>query len=481
MYRSQLFANEVMLMPYYIASLNIEHAYHERTGKYDPFEGLCFTDTLDLAEAPQMLFFSEKNSERVTREREAQITVIIGNPPYNMGQLNENDNNKNRRYDEIDRRIRNTYAKDSQATLKNKLSDAYVKFFRWATDRLAGNDGIVCFVSNNSFVDQYAFDGMRKHLMADFTRIDHIDLHGNVRKNPKLSGTIHNVFGIQVGVGITIAVRCTGEKRLRYHRVPEDWRKEKKLAWLSEGKVTWTTLTPDSDGTWLPSENAAQFGELMPIGDIFDLQTLGAASNRDEWVYDFDPASLTEKVKRLIKNYNSEVARLLDEDTPPKDIDAFVNNSPDFVKWTDRLKSSLLAGKKLRFTPALIRRCLYRPFSRQFLYFDPLLVHRRYRQHEIFPAPETEDENRAIAVTNQGSEKPFFVIYIWWERAQAHSVSLTTPTPKMDQKNGRLSLMPRLKPSASITTIPPLQNGTSSITSTASCTIPPIMWPSQMP
>jgi predicted helicase len=135
-YRNQLFANEVMLMPYYIASLNIEHAYHERTGKYDPFEGLCFTDTLDLAEAPQISFFSERNSERVTRQRAAKITVIIGNPPYNMGQLNENDNNKNRRYDEVDHRIRETYAKDSRATLKNKLSDAYVKFFRWATDRL---------------------------------------------------------------------------------------------------------------------------------------------------------------------------------------------------------------------------------------------------------------------------------------------------------------------------------------------------------
>jgi predicted helicase len=110
-----------------------------------------------------------------------------------------------------------------------------VKFFRWATDRLEGRDGIVCFVSNNSFVDQIAFDGMRKHLMQDFTHIDHIDLHGNVRKNPKLSGTTHNVFGIQVGVGITVAVRCSGEKRLRYHRVPESWRKEEKLAWLSAG------------------------------------------------------------------------------------------------------------------------------------------------------------------------------------------------------------------------------------------------------
>ena len=139
--------------------------------------------------------------------------MIIGNPPYNVGQMNENDNNKNRKYKVIDRRIRETYAKDSKATNKNTLSDMYVKFFRWATDRLDGRDGIVCFVSNNSFVDQIAFDGMRKHLLQDFNRIDHIDLHGNVRQNPKLSGTTHNVFGIQVGVGITLAIKKNGIPR----------------------------------------------------------------------------------------------------------------------------------------------------------------------------------------------------------------------------------------------------------------------------
>jgi predicted helicase len=128
----------------------------------------------------------------------------------------------------------------------------YVKFFRWATDRLGNRDGIVCFVSNNSFVDQLAFDGMRKHLMQDFERIDHIDLHGNVRRNPKLSGTTHNVFGIQVGVGITLAVKKKGAvRRLRYHRVPELWRKREKLDFLAKGKVAWQTLTPDAQYTWL--------------------------------------------------------------------------------------------------------------------------------------------------------------------------------------------------------------------------------------
>ncbi|MDZ4768945.1 MAG: N-6 DNA methylase, partial [Chloroflexota bacterium] len=230
-YADRLFANEVMLLPYYVASLNIEHAYYDLTREYAPFEGLCFVDTLDLAEGDQarMAFMTEANTARVQRQKDAPITIIIGNPPYNVGQVNENDNNKNRAYQIIDRRVRETYSRDSKATSKSKLNDPYVKFFRWASDRLQGRDGIVAYVTNNSFVKALAFDGMRKHLLRDFTTVYHLDLHGDVRDNPKISGTSHNVFGIQVGVGVTIAVR-RGESRgrLLYHRVPELWRKEDK-------------------------------------------------------------------------------------------------------------------------------------------------------------------------------------------------------------------------------------------------------------
>ncbi len=238
-YANDLFCNEIMLLPYYIASLNIEHAYYERTGEYKPFEGICFADTLELAEGKQPSLFVEENTERVQREKAAPIMVVIGNPPYNAEQINENDNNKNRKYKIIDERIQKTYAKDSIASNKNALSDAYVKFFRWAIDRLQGRDGVVCFVSNNSFVDQIAFDGMRRHLLQDFTQIYHVDLHGNVRKNPKLSGTTHNVFGIQVGVGITIAIRSPQytQQGLFYYRLPEFWRKTEKLAFLNEKKT----------------------------------------------------------------------------------------------------------------------------------------------------------------------------------------------------------------------------------------------------
>ena len=200
-YKTELHCNEVMLLPYYIASMNIEHEFYEATNTYRPFEGLCLVDTFELAEPQQMALFTAENTERVEQQKKTEMFVVLGNPPYNMGQVNENDNNKNRKYKTMDGRVKDTYAVDSKATLKNKLSDPYVKAIRWASDRI-GEEGIVAFVTNNSFLDSVAFDGMRKHLAADFDAIYILDLSGNVRKNPKLSGTTHNVFGIQVGVSI---------------------------------------------------------------------------------------------------------------------------------------------------------------------------------------------------------------------------------------------------------------------------------------
>jgi len=408
MYREQLFANEVMLMPYYIAALNIEHAYLELTGQYEPFEGLCFVDTLDLAEGRQMAMFSEANTERVDRERKAQITVIIGNPPYNVGQLNENDNNKNRKYPEIDRRIHETYAKDSKATNKNALSDAYVKFFRWATDRLGGRDGIVCFVSNNSFVGQIAFDGMRKHLMQDFTHIDHIDLHGNVRKNPKLSGTTHNVFGIQVGVGITVAVRCPGEKRLRYHRVPEFWRKEEKLAWLDQREVAWRALSPQED-RWLVSDHADEFARLSPISEVFDSHCRGLETTRDRWVYGFDGSALAENVQRFIETYNGEVDRWLR--STGRKVDDFVFYDDRRIKWCSKLKQRLTQGVHVTFARDQIHSAEYRPYAKQLVYLDDTLIHRPAQWAEIFPCRRAELDNRVIWL-KVGSEWPMFALTV---------------------------------------------------------------------
>ncbi len=310
-YRNRLFANEVMLLPYYVSSLNIEHAYYERMREYEPFPGLCFADTLDMAEAQQGALFTAANTERVDREKEAAITVIIGNPPYNVGQRSENDNNKNRKYKVVDERIRQTYSRDSRASSKSKLSgEAYVRFFRWAADRLSDRGGIVCFVSNNNFVDDFAFDGMRAHLERDFEHIDHLDLHGDRRQNPKISGTSHNVFGIQLGVGITLAVkRKEAKPRIRYHRVPELWRRGEKLEFLSSGTVAWSPTVPDARHTWLVPPHGDEYGDFSATGDTFSERSLGLNTNRDRVVYDFDRGKLEARMREFIVAYNVEVDR----------------------------------------------------------------------------------------------------------------------------------------------------------------------------
>lgn len=209
-YLNELHCNEVLLLPYYIASMNIEHAFFEKMGSYKPFEGICLVDTFEIIETKQQTFkmFVPENAERVKKQQQTPIFVIIGNPPYNVGQINENDNNKNRKYPTVDGLVSETYAKDSKATNKNALSDVYVKAFAWATERLKNqSDGVVAFVTNNSFIESLAFDGMRQQLEAEFDKIYVVDLGGNVRKNPKLSGTKHNVFGIQVGVSIIFLIK----------------------------------------------------------------------------------------------------------------------------------------------------------------------------------------------------------------------------------------------------------------------------------
>jgi predicted helicase len=422
-YREQLFANEVMLLPYYIAALNIEHAYYELTGDYEAFEGLCFVDTLDMAEGAQqqMSFMTAENAARVEREKKAPITVIIGNPPYNVGQLNENDNNKNRKYEVIDRRIRETYVKSSRATNVNKLSDPYVKFFRWAIDRLEGRDGIVCLVSNNSFIEQIAFDGMRKQLMDDLTDLYHVHLEGNVRENPTLSGTAYNVFGIQVGVGITIGIRIKGrpEHKLYFQRVDKSLRRAEKLDWLAQrGTITgttWQSLMPDERYTWLVPDNADEFSRFAPLGSkasktgnpndtdtIFRLYSIGVVTNRDNVVYDFDVDSLRSRVTVFIDNYNGEVFRY-QRAGANADVDGFVRY--DAIKWSRDLKKDLKRGKYAEFAESKIRHALYRPFCKKQLFFDPILNQDITRWPTFLPMPSSEYENKIVIVGGYGRKQ----------------------------------------------------------------------------
>jgi predicted helicase len=358
--------------------------------QYEAFPGLCFVDTLDMAEAQQGELFSLANTQRVDDEKKSAITVIIGNPPYNVGQKSENDNNKNRKYKEVDRRVHDTYSRDSRASSKSKLDDAYVKFFRWASDRLQGRDGIVCFVSNNGFLDQIAFDGMRKHLSQDFERIDHVDLHGSVRRNPKLSGTTHNVFGIQVGVGITLAVKKSGATpRLRYHRVPEMWRKSEKLEFLAKGDVPWETLTPDERYTWIVPGHADEYSKFQPITEVFNLRSLGVSTNRDSVVYDWCRDTLASRVGRFVADYNAEVYR--------HKVDPHAD-WPDHVNWSRDLKLDVNRGRLAEFDDKKIVSALYRPFSKRWLFFDRIL------NEEVYQWPKID--GRTIVVSDIGYRAP---------------------------------------------------------------------------
>jgi predicted helicase len=231
-YKEELHCNEIMLLPYYIASMNIEHAYLDRAGEYEPFGGICLVDTFELAEPRQagFEFMNEGNTARIRRQKRAPIFVVIGNPPYNAWQENENDSNKNRVHPELKKRIAETYSKASTAGNNSALGDPYVKAFRFASDRVRAG-GIIAFISNSSFIHKIAFDGMRKHLLHDFDRIYIVDLGGDVKDNPKLSGTTHNVFGIKLGVAITILIKksehdITKRGELFYTALGTDWRKE---------------------------------------------------------------------------------------------------------------------------------------------------------------------------------------------------------------------------------------------------------------
>ena len=429
-YRHELHCNEVMLLPYYIASLNIEQEYFQRTGTYLPFKGIALADTFELLEQQQTEFFTQENTERVERQKAADMFVVIGNPPYNVGQVNENDNNKNRKHKAMDKRIAETYAADSTAQLKNKLYDPYVKAFSWASKRI-GEEGVVALVTNNGFLDRMAFDGMRKHLAQDFDAIYILDLGGNVRKNPKLSGTTHNVFGIQVGVSINLFIKRSEARtdpksaEIFYAHVDEFWRKEEKYNYLNSKQhhqnVDWQEITPDSRYTWLTEGLHAEFDTFLPMGSkeakatngvvadvIFKNYSLGVSTNRDVWVCNFNKNALTKNVQGMIVTYNTEVDRWKRQENKRTKVDEFVVSDHAKIKWSSTLKRHLMSAHSTEFTESKLRQTVYRPFTKKTLFFDKILIDRSSLFPSIFPTPETESENRVICVPSMGGRANFW-------------------------------------------------------------------------
>ena len=426
-YTEGLWCNEVLLLPYYIATLNIEHEFYVATGTYRPFEGICLVDTFDLAEGRQAEMFAPDNTQRVEKQKAAPMFVVIGNPPYNIGQVSQNDNNKNRKYPAMDARVRETYTQASNAQNNKPLADPYVKSFRWASDRV-GKEGIVAVVTNSSFLNDRAFDGMRKQLATDFDAIYILDLGGNVRQNPKISGTKHNVFGIQVGVCISFLVKKSGASDsptgIFYARLDEFATKEDKYLYLNStkhyGNVEWQRITPDERQTWLTEGLQAEFESFLPMGrkevkkgkaepvdTIFKTYSLGVVTNRDAWACNFDARALTENLSRMMEFYNAEVGRWerrIDRDISVND---FVDTDKTKIKWTRSLLSKLRNGRQAVFSPEKVRTVHYRPFTKSNLYFDRMMNECVYVMPSIFPIPETEKENRVICVSGPASKKPF--------------------------------------------------------------------------
>ncbi|MDZ4746508.1 MAG: type ISP restriction/modification enzyme [bacterium] len=425
-YLNELHCNELMLLPYYIACLNIEHLFFELTGQYEPFPGICLVDTFELVEDRQIGMFTSDNTDRVQRQKDSPIYVVIGNPPYNAGQVNENDNNKNRKYPAIDKRVAETYGKASKASNKNDLIDPYIKAFRFASDRiLASGEGIVCLVTNSGFIEGIAFDGVREHLRRDFNVANIIDLGGNVRKNPKLSGTTHNVFGIQVGVAISLLERLPVgpiEHRVQYARMGEYLTKRQKYEQLNGlvdiYSVDAAIIKEHRTEVWLTTGMAADWDELIDLGSkdskagksesVFYLFTLGLTTNRDTWAYDFRRTSLVKKMSQMIEFYNTHVYRWMGN--PTKTVDEFCIHDDTQISWSRDLKVDMTKGKVAKLDSGMLREAAYRPFTLQHLASDRILNEEVRRWPTFFPLQSTG--NLIICVSAMSQSKPFHVLAV---------------------------------------------------------------------
>jgi predicted helicase len=414
-YQQELHANEVAILPYYVANLNIEATYAAITGHYLEFPNLCFVDTLDNVGlhtaqlGSQGALFgsvSEENVARIKRQNGRKISVIIGNPPYNANQQNENENNKNREYPSVDKRIKETYI-DASTAQKTKLYDMYARFFRWASDRLAEN-GILAFISNRSFIDKRTFDGFRRVIAHDFNEIWVLDLGGDVRANAKLSGTKNNVFGIQTGVAISLLVRRerTQGCRIFYARRPELETAEEKLAFLNSNKLqgldveevcsdkdeNWINLTHNDFDTQIPVATKLAKAAKKPSQEraIFKLFTLGIVTNRDEWVYGTDPSQVERKIRFLIEAYNADVKKLSTVQDK-KQRRSMVDTT---IKQSRAVKNDLVEGVRYSFDEGGIVESYYRPFVKRNLYLSRKLNEMLYQVPQIF-GPKV-DSNRAF-------------------------------------------------------------------------------------
>ena len=424
-YRHEIHANEVAILPYYIANMNIEYTYREKTGRYLEFPNLCFVDTLDnmdwqgatgSAVARQGSFnlggLSVENWMRLQLQNEKEISVIMGNPPYNDSATLWGDLTENRGYYETDRRISETYVAAGTAQRTHQY-DMYKRFIRWASDRLA-DDGIIAFITNRAYIDARQDDGFRRVAAEEFSDIYLLDLGSDVRRNPKISGTTHNVFGIQTGVAVSFFVRDKsrlGECSIHYARREDAELARDKLAYLRGtklGEIEFLDITPDEKNIWL-NQSGSDFESLLPLANrktkfaktaseeqaVFGLVTNAVKSNRDDWVYDFDQACLRKKAKFFAEHYNA----LLDGSD--------LSQSP-IVKWSHALSDRFERRERISYRSANLIQSLWRPFVGKYFIAEPAWNDRLTRNHYVMFGDNLRKNNEVVNVCVNG--KDFYVM-----------------------------------------------------------------------
>ncbi|MFV5509581.1 DEAD/DEAH box helicase [Acinetobacter sp. 197] len=421
-YKNEIHANELVLLAYYIAAINIEAVYHSQIiDEYTPFEGICLTDTFQMYEKEDLVDqVLVDNSARRKRQKLLDIQVIIGNPPYSAGQKSENDDNQNVAYPQLDQRIAQTYAKNSTATLKNKLYDSYIRAIRWASDRIS-SQGIIGFVTNAGFIDANTADGLRKCLVEDFSSLYIFHLRGNQRtsgeKSRQEGGKIFG-SGSRAPIAISILVKNPKAEKhgqIYFHDIGDYLSREDKLEKISEFKSIqgiansngWEIKVPDEHGDWL-NQRDNSYQNYMLIGDkefshsksIFCCYSQGLLTGRDAWVINYSKTQLESNVKRMISFYNDSINN-----------NGQLSNDPTKISWTANLKKSADNKKRLAFDIQNIVPIYYRPFSKHWMYFDKSLNERTSFMGAMFPK-EYDHCNKAIVVLGRGENKEFSVMLV---------------------------------------------------------------------
>ena len=409
-YTQELHANEIVLLSYYIAAINIEAVFDEINGDepYVPFEGIVLTDTFESTETEDTLddTFFGTNDKRLKRQQEKPITAIIGNPPYSIGQTNANDNNKNISYPKLEQRLEETYVSRSSTTLSKGLYDSYIKAFRWASDRLT-NQGVIGFVTNGNYLNTNSADGLRAGLYEYFKKIYIFNLRGDQRtlgeQSRREGGKIFG-SGSRTPVAISILVKDGSDSHeLHYYDIGDYLSQKEKLNIIENfsdiSYITWNTIQPDENNDWLNQRDPNYQKYTKLAGEsraIFTNSAVGVSTNRDSWVIGFNNKATLSKARTLITNYNSEVERLSKSAT----ID--INRNESFVKWTRKLEQLLDKCKLIEFDEQNLIPIMYRPFTKKWIYYQNEVVESPGQWYKKFG-----ESNKVIVTTGRGASRDF--------------------------------------------------------------------------